>query len=534
MFSQIELTIKAVILLTVGVYGFAALLNKDDAAWVKGAPLKIMVGLYVIGLWGHSIWVVFAALMLCIPLLAKNRGDAAALYAIAVLSLPDLPYKLMAGSFYVAQLDKYMFAAFGLAIAFKRFKSEAKTGSRFDIPFLIVLVLELAESRDPQWTTELRMMLPTLLTLALPYYLVSRSINSAQDIRRFLLVLALGGFVLAIVATAEVRFHTLFYQQITSNLPVSLGENLYQKMRGGVIRAPASFPESTSLANFLAAVVIAILALKPAFASKTKRNIAFGVLLIGLVAPNSRGAFIGVALGLLAFDFYRQRWGPLFTKLSIAGGLYIVGLMVAPFSPYVAGMVGKGSDAEGSTNYRVQLLAQGMEQIRKHPILGTTMKNALDSLEDLRTGQHIIDLVNGYITYGLTLGYTGMVGLLMVFVTLSGAMLVTRRKLAGNELALDAAAFVFSVSSFMAVVAFFTTFGSEKSSFFYWIAGLGAALYAIRRGAPAALAVPGGAPVAPRLSGIQATIQADRAAGLARARRLRGDDAGNAKPRSTG
>jgi len=523
MFGLLIMTLKAVILLTAGIYAFAALLNKEDAAWIKGAPFKIMVGLYVVGLWGHIIWVVFLALMLSIPLLARNRGDAAALYAIAVLSLPDLPYKFQIGGFYVAEIDKYMFAAFGLAIAFRRFAGEVRSGSRFDIPFLIVLTLELAESRDPQWTTELRMMLPTLLTLALPYYLVSRSITSMQDIRRFVLALTLGGFVLAIVATAEVRFHTLFYQQITSNLPVALGENLYQKMRGGVIRAPASFPESTSLANFLAASAIAVLGLGTAFASKIKRNIALGVLLIGLVAANSRGAFIGVALGLLAFDFYRKRWGALSVKLGIGSGIYVAALIAAPFSPYVAGMVGKGSDTQGSTNYRVQLLTRGMEEIRKHPLLGTTMKNALDSLEDMRTGQHIIDLVNGYITYGLTLGYTGMVGLLMVFVTLSGAMLVTRRKLRGNDLALDAAAFVFSVSSFMAAVAFFTTFGSEKSSFFYWIAALGAALYALRRGAPA-LALPGAEPVAAHPSGIQSMIQADRAAAAARARRLRGDN----------
>jgi hypothetical protein len=334
----------------------------------------------------------------------------------------------------------------------------------------------------------------------------------------------MAGFVMAIVATAEVHLHTLFYQRITSNLPVAAGENLYQKARGGMIRAPASFPESTSLGNFLAAVGIAIVALKPVFASKTKRNIALGILLLGMMAPNSRGAFIGIALGLLAFDFYRKRWGPLFTKLSVAGGVYVAALIAAPFSPYIAGMVGKGSDAEGSTDYRVQLFTHGMEQIRKHPMLGTTLKNALDNLQDLSTGQHIIDLVNGYITYGLILGYTGMIGLLAVFVTLSAAMLVARKRLAGNELALDAAAFVFSVSTFMAVVAFFTAFGSTKSSFFYWTTGFGAALYAIRRSALAAPDVKGGEPAPPPVSGIQAMIQADRAAAIAKGRRSRDPD----------
>jgi len=536
MINQIEITIKAIILLVIGIYGFAALLNKEDAAWVKNAPLKIMVGLYVIGVWGHIIWIPFAALMLCIPLLAKNRGDAAALFVVAALSLPDLYFKFQVGSFYVAAIDKYMFASFGLLIASVRFRREAIAGRRFDIPFLIVLVLELTQARDPQFTTQLRLMAPVLLTIALPYFLISRSLNSAEELRRFLLAIALTGFVMAIVATAEARLHTLFYQQITSNLPVS-ASNLYQKMRGGVVRAPTSFPESTSLANYLAAAGIAIIALRSSFASKTKRSIAFAVLLVGLVAPNSRGAFIGIALGLLAFDFYRNRWGPFFTKVGVAVGVYVVALMAAPFSPYIAEMVGKGADSHGSTQYRVQFMTRGLEEIRKHPYLGTTMKQALDNLEDLRTGEHIIDLVNGYITYGLTLGYTGIIGLVLVFATLSGSMLAIRRKLAVNAMVSDIAAFSFSVSCFMSVVAFFTTFGGEKSSFFFWSAAIGSSLYALRATIVAENSLPGVATLASTQPGIRARIEADRAAGRARARRLRGevpDDPGGPEPQAAG
>ncbi len=148
------------------------------------------------------------------------------------------------------------------------------------------------------------------------------------------------------------------------------------------------------------------------------------------------------------------------------------------------------------------------------------MKTALTNLEDIRQGQHIIDLVNGYVTYGLVLGFPGIIGLLLVFVTLCAAMLMARRRLEQDDVARDIAAFVFSVGAFSIVSSFFTSFGGENSTPFYEVAALGACIYAIQRRVTAATRVPGGAIAAP-VSSIQATIAQGRAAAKERARRLR-------------
>jgi hypothetical protein len=322
----------------------------------------------------------------------------------------------------------------------------------------------------------------------------------------------LAGFVLAIVATIETHFHWLIYKQIESRLGLASQINLYQQLRGGALRAPATFPESTSLGNFLALGGIAILAVRSSFASKPKFYAALCILLIGLMAPNSRGAFFGMAVGTLALDLYRKRWGRLSVKFGIVGGLYLMAMVAASFSPYVAEMVGKGEASRGSTEYRVLLLNRGLEEIHKHPLFGTTMKRALDNLADITQGQHIVDLVNAYVTYGLTLGYPGMIGLAAVFICPCIAMLKLRRRISVSPVLMDSAAFVFAVSSFMIGVAAFTSFGGEHGAYYYQVCAIGSSLWALRRVAvgPVGQGTAKGSEIA--VTPIRALILADREA----------------------
>jgi hypothetical protein len=164
------------------------------------------------------------------------------------------------------------------------------------------------------------------------------------------------------------------------------------------------------------------------------------------------------------------------------------------------------------------LLQRGLQEIGKHPILGSTMQNALNRLEDIRQGQHIIDLVNGYITYGLTLGYPGMIGLLGTFVSLCGAMLVARRKLSVNPMMREIAAFVFSVSAFMSFVCAVTSFGGEGSVYFYIVCALGSSVFGLA-GAPQLVPTTAdGEERAVPVTGVRAMILADRAAAASRAK----------------
>jgi len=521
MLSIILMTVKGLLLLTAAVYGFAALLRKTDAAWIKGAPLWLFLSMYFIGMWGHIYWVAYLALLLALPIAAKSRGDAAALFVVLTVSLPSLSQQISVGSLYLIQASKYLFCAFGLTIAFmmNRDKTTVLRRAHFDLPVLIVVALEVSQSRDPSVTATIRQCLPIFLAILLPYFVLSRAINTAEEVRRFLLAFALAGFVMAVVATVEARLHWLIYKQIDGLLQVQTAINGYTKMRAGMIRAPASFPESTSLGTFLVLAFMATLALRDSFASRGKWLGALFVLLLGLVSANSRGAFVALGIGLVAWDLYCRRYASLALKVGGAGCLYLFALTAAQFSAFFAAMVGKGSGTDATADYRIMLLHRGLEEIHKHPLLGQTMKAALGNLQDLRQGEGIIDLVNGYISYGLSLGYPGIFGLLLVFVSLCLAMWMARRKLRQNPVLIEPAACVFSVAALSILNSFFTGFGGEGSTSFYQICALGSALWAMRRLAPMEQDAAGKCVRQP-LTGTAALIAADRA----RASRSAGGD----------
>ncbi|MBW8743721.1 MAG: O-antigen ligase family protein [Sphingomonas sp.] len=509
--SLILMTVKAVLVLTAAVCGFSALVRKEDAAWVRKAPLWLFLSMYLIGTFGHTYWVAYAALLLALPIAAKNRADAAALYCILVVSMPLLSQQLIFGSFYLIAGSKYLFCALGLGIAYlmNRGRDTVLHRARFAFPALLLVVLELSQARDPSVTATIRQCLPPLLTILLPYFVLSRSLNNAEDVRRFLLAFALSGFAMAAVATVEARLHWLIYKNLEGLLNIHTSINGYSKMRAGMLRAPASFPESTTLATFLVLAFMAVVALRDSFASRIKWYVALFVLLLGLVSANSRGAFISLGVGLVAWDLYCRRYGSLAVKLVGAGGAYLFALLAAQFSPYMAALVGHDAGTADTSDYRMQLLRRGMEEIHKHPYLGQNLKTALDNLQDLKQGEGIVDLVNGYIGYGLTLGYAGIIGLFLVFVSLCLAMLVIRGKVRRNPQLLEPAACVFAIASLSLLNSFFTGFGGVISTSFYQICALGAALWAMRGQVPAAQGASGGASPTP-LSGLAAMIAADR------------------------
>jgi hypothetical protein len=523
MLSNIIMTVKGTVLLLLAVHFFAALLPKKDADWVKGSPRTIFLSFFLIGMWCHFVWVMYLLILVTIAVLPRSRSEAAALYTIAIVATPTLSIPISLGSMYLLPFTKYLFATLGLLIAFSRLKSAKNISSRFDIPIIIVIILEIAKARDPVFNNTMRGVLPVMFAIAMPYFLVSRSLNSPEDLRRFLLAIVFSGFVLAIVATIEVRLHWLMYKQIEDNLGISARINAYSKMRGGMLRAPATFPESLALGNYLVLAGVALLALRTSFATKQKFYIALTVIGVGLLAPNSRGALVGFGIGLLAYDVYRRRYGALTVKLVVGGLLYTTLQMLAQFSTYFASLAGQGSGEQASSDYRVLLLHRGLEEIRKHPMIGVNMGQAVKNLSDLTQGEGIVDLVNGYITYGLILGYSGIVGILLVFVSLCGGMIAIRKRLRDNDMLLDIGAFAFAIATLTIAQTFYVGFGGDGSAPFYETCALAASLYGLSRTSLARYTAGGTqVPIDPgNRPAIWATIAAARANAQARSAQLR-------------
>jgi len=510
MLSEIVMTLKGLILLFGATELFSRLVKPEDAKWLKGTPRALFLSLFLIGMWGGNVWTLYIAIFLAMAFVPKNRPDAAAIFVIITLAAPLLSHKVYAGSSYIFQFTRYIVAGLGLGVAWLIKPASGigapRAGRHFDVPILILFGLEVWQSRDPKISEMLREIVPAICYLLLPYYCISRSLRTAQDVRRFVLAMAFGGFVLAVVAFVEWRLHWLIYKHIETVLHVE-GRNPYFKTRGGAVRSPASFGESTSLALFLAMATLTIIIARDRFRSRNAWFVALLGCAAGLVAANSRGGFLGLALGVLALDLYRRRYGPLLVKSAACAGLYLCLLAGAQFFPFIADMIGKGGSST-TVDYRVELFRRGMQVIQSHPLLGQTVQRAMSSLEDLRQGEHIIDLVNGYIRYGLAAGYTGIVLILFVFLSLCGVLWIARRRLLANPLSGNVAALVFAISFFSIASTMYTNFGSAWSVPFYEFCALGSAVLAMRATAVRDGDSPGSS--ASGMTSIQQMIAADR------------------------
>lgn len=485
MLSSIIITVKVCAVLYGAVWIFAKLLNPEDAAWVKGKPLAILLTLFAVGMLGHTIWVVYAVLVAILPMTARNRAEAAALFLVANGAVPELSTYLTVGGAAIFAIDKWMCLSIGLLIVFLK---EPRTGLRFngwfDIPFLLMLGLEFVQARDQNFTSTVRSLLTTILAIGLPYFIFTRSIGKVEDMRRVMVALVLIGFVLATIGIFESRMHFLAYQQMYRALNVAGLDGKLFKERGGILRAVTSFGEATGFSQFLAIALIATIAMRYSFRTTSRMVIALGVISVGIFVTSSRNAWIAAGIGVLTFDLYRRRYLALSGKAAVLGMAYTFLVLIAEFSPYVATMMGKSADTAGTADYRSQLLKRGLEEFRKHPYAGLNIQSVMDNMIDMKQGEGIIDIVNAYLFYGLTAGIGGVIALALVFSLPAWAMIVSRKRLSEHLFLERTAAFVFATAIANFITNAFTSFGGRNSTYFYVVLGIGSVMFAWRKVSP--------------------------------------------------
>lgn len=489
MLSFLIMTIKVSMILWGAVYAYSKLLNPVDAAWISGRPLAMMLLFYAAGLLGHNVWVLYLTMIASLPALARNRAEGAALYVVAIGVVPDLAVLVSAGSVAIITVDKWVCLSLGLLIVFlKSPRGGLRYRGWFDIPFLLIFALDLIQARDQNFTSTMRSLLSSILTMGIPYFVFTRSIGKVEDLRRIMIALALVGFVLAVIGVFEARTHFLVYQQMYAALNVEgAGYRMY-KLRGGLLRAVASFGDATSFSLFLALALMATIATRQSFRTTSRVVIALVVISLGIFVTSSRNAWISVGIGVLAFDLYRRRTIALAGKAMLLAMGYAFLSLLAEFSPYINTMMGHSGDTASTTDYRSQLLTRGMEEFWKHPYMGLSIAAVTANLRDLVQGEGIVDFTNGYLLYALTAGVGGLIALVMTFLLPGWAMLRVRRRHSGNVLLDRTAAFVFAVMASTLVNTAFGGTGGKSSGYFYIVLGIAAVLYAWRKVSPELLA----------------------------------------------
>lgn len=468
MFSYTVILIKVCLLLGISSYVFGLLLKREDRRWIQGKPLWIITLAFPVALVLPNIWILLGLLVVLLPMVARDRGEAAALYVVALLALPSLQAPVSLGSMWILSLSTYHCLTIGLLIASFTLRGARRSGrASFDIAIFLLITLNLiASARGLNATSTLREVVGVLLSYALPYWAVRRSVTKVEDLGRLLLALCFAGTVMSVIAFYEAKSFWPIYEILSMHygIPPPLSQAL--KVRAGLMRGNATFPESTSFSWLLAICFVATLVLRDRFRSRTHWYVALVAIVAGLLATQARGGWIAAALGIVLIDVYWRRWSAAGTKLTVFGALYAALSMLSRGNGILSETMGTTGAGAGTVDYRQELFRRGMQEIAKHPWTGTDLANAMARLEDMRQGEGIIDFVNAYVYYGLTAGVFGALALAFVFAWTAASALKLHRRSSTTMLPAEVGAIGFSVCILSAIFAATSGFANGITTFF--------------------------------------------------------------------
>lgn len=415
------------------------------------------------------------AMCLWVPLVAGRPERIAPLYLFTLLLLPPLDTPVELGSLKLFDFGVQDGLALGAAVAIRLRPLGARRRIASDAwVALLLLMLGIALSRETSATNFLRTTVNLVLDLGLPYYILSRGIADVEGQRAALRWLACGGVALTAVLMLETWRSWPIYNELYGHYDVPMV--LLVKARGGLLRAGGPFVEPTSMALVLALCLAALSVLRDDFRSRAQHTGLLAITFIGVSAPQSRGAWIGLGLAAMAMAIYRGRWRALLATgagLGIAIGLVFLGATLSPGFAEALGLSDGG--ANETTTYRRDLFDRGKVAFWKSPLLGHSMPQLNILLEELRQGEGIIDFVNTYLWIALIAGSLG----LMIFIGnfLDPLMALWKRRRGLHRTPGEApAVFAFGVLVMLGEMLFFTSFGGRPAFLTLGLFGLGAAI----------------------------------------------------------
>lgn len=412
-------------------------------------------------------------MLLLVPLLARgSAGRVAPIYVMALMLLPAMPAYVATGGLFGWQHDLHNTLGIGALFALLTSTGRARGRLAHDLPFLCLFILFLwVGARNTTFTNYLRELGQITLAYCIPYFVVSRSVRSQEDIRLIMLGLIWGAIVISAILLLEVSRSWPLYRWLVVHYGFELSAAESIKMRAGMLRASGPFLESTSAAFYLVFCFVAAVLSRDKFKSQLHYLLCVGFLLAGLFAPQSRGAWLGVFMGFLLIELFRKRYAKLGRNVALLAAALVLFAGAAAVNERISRLAGLSGAVE-SVDYREKLWERGKDEVWKHPLAGRPQSELRSTMRDLVQGEHIVDFVNTYLFFALVAGLPG--GLVFAGSLAGAAYSVVRvRKRLGPTPALT---FVFLGLMLPLAMLAFTSFGGRSAMVTFAIMGIAAAL----------------------------------------------------------
>ena len=364
----------------------------------------------------HSFWVYIAASTVILLFAGARDNNRLALFFAALFAVPPMALEIpgVAGIRYLFDIDHIRLLA--LAVLLPAFVSLALRpdtepfGRRWPDRLLLAylalyFVLTLSASSA---TNALRHgVFYAFIDIFLPYYVASRALRSAAAFRGAMTAFVVAALVMGAVGVVESAQGWLLYFALQDALGVPWNYGNYLP-RDGFLRALGTAGQPIAY-GYVIAVAIGFFVYLRRFVTPLAAAAALGLLLAALAASISRGPWLGAALMLLlGLSIGRSAGLRLLATGVIAVGILpflfstTIGARIMEFIPFV------GSVNADSLTYRARLLDTFITVIAERPLFGSYDLMLTPEVQDLRTGEGIIDIVNTYVGVGFASGLVGL------------------------------------------------------------------------------------------------------------------------------
>jgi hypothetical protein len=280
---------------------------------------------------------------------------------------------------------------YGLLHAYCFIRVQAPTGELISLTF----------------TGYLRNVFVFFFTLFVPYFFLSRAITTARALSETMACFCLACALMAGISVFEASRHWLLYGELWSRWGSDISVSMYVS-RGDSLRAMASSGHSLALGICCAIAFGFWMFLSTKIASVPKR-LSVGLLLwCGLIAAFSRGPWIGAVIIYFLF----AALGPkAVSRVFKAASVAIISVTLLSFTPVGERIINVipyfgGTVDIGNVLYRQRLAERTLQIVSESPFFGD--REAIYKMQDLRQGQGIIDIINGYSQILLDCGFVGL------------------------------------------------------------------------------------------------------------------------------
>ena len=380
--------------------------NRRRNAWL---------GVTLLAFLSHNFWVFLAGSSLVLWTSYRVERNVPALFWLLLFVVPpvDAPIPGFGLINFLFDLSFQRLLALVVllpaALQLWRSKESKRLGSTWPDRFLLAyLALSAVLSlRNASATQGMREAFYLVLEVLLPYYVFSRGLTQLTRIKEAMSALVWATVLLAALGMFEFAKSWLLYTALPRAWGVDFAAGYLS--RDGLLRASATTGQAIVLGYSVAVGLGCYLALSKEVPSKAMRLAGWATMVGGLLAPLSRGPWVGAAVMAMGYLFTGPRGVRRVLTLTFAGLAAIPLLSLFPFGKRLVGMLPFLGDIETENiNYRERLFENALILVDRNFWLGTY--DYRERLADMGMvqGQGIVDVVNTYVRVALEHGVLGL------------------------------------------------------------------------------------------------------------------------------